>query len=499
MQTQNFSLHSIQSQGDKVMGLVLWFLFILSLALAPLYGTWMEALLIGLPVVGVTSALIYMFPGHALTRNVIAISFMVLSALQIDQCHGVVEMHFGIFVLLAFLLYYRDWLPIVTAAGVIAVHHLLFNYLQEWGYPVYVFEMRTGIMMVLIHAAFVIFESAILIYMATVSYKEARQTESIQAIGAHMNVIDGFIDLTFRDQHADTGFTAGFNKFIDSVHNAISKARDASEQVKTETDQLNSFTAKTSENIARQQTETDQIATAITEMASTTHEVARNAVSAAEAAQSADDHTKTGHDVANRTNETISSLANTVNESTLAVQSLAQDSENIGAVLDVIKTIAEQTNLLALNAAIEAARAGEQGRGFAVVADEVRSLASRTQESTHEIETMIERLQSGSHTAAQAMQSSHGQAQQCVEQGKILTETLMAIAESVTIINDMNHQIAVAAEEQSAVAEEINRNMVSISQLTNTTSEETKRVAHASNTLDHLSEQLSSIVMKFRI
>jgi len=358
--------------------------------------------------------------------------------------------------------------------------------------------MRTGMMMVLIHAAFVVFESGILIYMSTVTYKEARQTESIQVIGTHMNVIDGFIDLTFRDQYADTDFTAGFNKFIDSVHNAISKARDASEQLKTETDQLNMFTAKTSDNISRQQTETEQIATAITEMASTTHEVARNAVSAAEAAQSAEDHTKTGHSVANRTNETISSLANTVSESTVAVQSLAQDSENIGAVLDVIKTIAEQTNLLALNAAIEAARAGEQGRGFAVVADEVRSLASRTQESTHEIETMIERLQSGSHTAAQAMQASHGQAQQCVDQGKIMTDTLKAISESVAIINDMNHQIAVAAEEQSAVAEEINRNMVSISQLTNTTSEETKRVARASNTLDHLSEQLSTIVMKFR-
>ncbi len=217
--------------------------------------------------------------------------------------------------------------------------------------------------------------------------------------------------------------------------------------------------------ILEQKDEVDKVATAMTEMSATVHEVARNATEAAEAAQRADEETTKGKMVVSQAIEAIDLLANEVNDAAQVIHRLEQDSDEIGAVLDVIRGIAEQTNLLALNAAIEAARAGEQGRGFAVVADEVRTLAQRTQQSTQEIQNMIERLQSGAQDAVKAMEQGRSRAQVGVEQAAEAGTSLETIAQAVGTISDMNTQIATAAEEQSVVAEEINLNIVSISDM----------------------------------
>ncbi len=217
--------------------------------------------------------------------------------------------------------------------------------------------------------------------------------------------------------------------------------------------------------VLEQKDEVDKVATAMTEMSATVHEVARNATEAAEAAQRADEETSKGKSVVSQAIEAIDLLANEVNDAAQVIHRLEQDSDEIGAVLDVIRGIAEQTNLLALNAAIEAARAGEQGRGFAVVADEVRTLAQRTQQSTQEIQNMIERLQSGAQDAVKAMEQGRSRAQVGVEQAAEAGTSLETIAQAVGTISDMNTQIATAAEEQSVVAEEINLNIVAISDM----------------------------------
>ena len=217
--------------------------------------------------------------------------------------------------------------------------------------------------------------------------------------------------------------------------------------------------------VLEQKDEVDKVATAMTQMSATVHEVARNATEAAEAAQRADEETSKGKMVVSQAIEAIDLLANEVNEAAQVIHRLEQDSDEIGAVLDVIRGIAEQTNLLALNAAIEAARAGEQGRGFAVVADEVRTLAQRTQQSTQEIQNMIERLQSGAQDAVKAMEQGRSRAQVGVEQAAEAGTSLETIAQAVGTISDMNTQIATAAEEQSVVAEEINLNIVTISDM----------------------------------
>lgn len=208
--------------------------------------------------------------------------------------------------------------------------------------------------------------------------------------------------------------------------------------------------------------------------------------------------TQDGRNVMQHTLKTIEALAQEVENSAQVISRLSEDSTQIGSVLDVIRGIAEQTNLLALNAAIEAARAGDQGRGFAIVADEVRTLASRTQASTLEIQSMIERLQTDASNAVKAMQQGQVQAQQGLSQAAQAENALQTISQSVTRINDMNIQIATAAEEQSSMAEEINRNIVNISQSADATAEGAKQTASAGDELAKLAARLQNLVGQFK-
>ncbi|MBD3670209.1 MAG: methyl-accepting chemotaxis protein [Gammaproteobacteria bacterium] len=494
-----FTLNGLYRQGDTIMVGVLWFNFLVSLVVANFYDTWTTAFTIGLPAALVPTLLKFIAPGARITRVSVGIAFMVFSALLIHQAHGMLEMHFGIFVLLAFLLYYRDWLPILIAAGVIAVHHLSFNYLQAWGYGVYLFDHRNGLDYVLLHAAYVVFETAILVFMSYHARKEAYQTEEIHEIGAHLRIVDGNIDLTYRHDNASSEFTQGFNAFMTAIHDVIGNARRAAEQMSTSATQLSQITVETSQDVQRQLTETDQTATAINEMSATTQEVARNASSAAQSAREADTSATEGRAVVDETVNAINNLAREVEHAAEAISALESESDNIGKVLDVIKDIAEQTNLLALNAAIEAARAGEQGRGFAVVADEVRTLASRTQQSTTEIEDMISRLQDGAKRAVAVMSSSRTQAQSSVEDASKAGQALQTIAEAISAINDMNTMIASAAEEQTAVSEDVNRSVVSITDFTHRSANNSAQIASASEELSHLANELESMVVRFKL
>lgn len=292
---------------------------------------------------------------------------------------------------------------------------------------------------------------------------------------------------------ADINATA---KILQSV---ISEVNQVSTQLAASATELSNITETTERDIKQQQNETTQVQSAMQEMSSATHAIANNAAQAATAANDADKQAMEGAEIVTQAINVIQGMTNDMENSTSAIHQLQQESTNIGAVLHAIKEIADQTNLLALNAAIEAARAGEQGRGFAVVADEVRTLAGRTQQATVEIQGMIESLQVGSKEAVQTILKSSERVQAGVSQAARANDALSAITLVVNKITDMNTQIASAAEEQSAVVEEMNGNIASISQISSKTAQGANHTAQASSGVASMAAQLRSTLAQFKV
>ena len=292
---------------------------------------------------------------------------------------------------------------------------------------------------------------------------------------------------------------SAFNLFVDKIHQTLSQAGQSTDQLSQAADALAGIARENSESVGTQRSETHKVATAVTEMATTVKEIADSAESAATAAREADREAAEGKQLMADTVQSIDTLATEVQKAADVINRLESDSQAIGSVLDVIRGIAEQTNLLALNAAIEAARAGEQGRGFAVVADEVRTLASRTQESTSEINTMIETLQGGTQDAVAVMNGGLNNARKTVAKASLAGESLGHIVESVSTITEQNTQIATAAEQHTLVAEEIDRSVVRISQLSESAADGSQQTARQSEELVALGEQLRGLVGQFRL
>ncbi|KAF2408151.1 methyl-accepting chemotaxis protein [Pseudomonas antarctica] len=353
-------------------------------------------------------------------------------------------------------------------------------------------------MVVLVSALAAVF--LLIFYLYAGFYASTRTT--LRRLGAMMDkVAAGDMTVTFvaqsRDELGDLGQV--FNATVAKIHDLIERVGHTVSQVELQADQVQAVSAHSNQAVCGQRSQIEQVATAMNQMSSTAQEVARSAAAAVSSAHSVNDETASGRGLVQSQQGSIARLASEIDESVRVINQLATDSQSISRVLEVIKSIAEQTNLLALNAAIEAARAGEQGRGFAVVADEVRTLARRTQHSTEEIEQMISRLHSGVGAAVKAMGTSHAVANGTVGQSEKVQQALENILGAVGMIVDQNQQIAAAVEQQTAVAHDIDQNIVAINRAGEHAAQGAYQTEAASRLLSTQVIELKQLIGAFRV
>ncbi|MDX6016267.1 MULTISPECIES: methyl-accepting chemotaxis protein [Shewanella] len=363
----------------------------------------------------------------------------------------------------------------------------IFALLQEAAYQILLWT-------VLIAAGFIFLA---VIVAGSVSRPISKVAEMFRDIGEGEGDLRQRLPVEGEDEIAQ--LAKGFNSFISKIQDSVVEVAATSEQLGLSAKDVSAQAKQTMSDSQDQKDRTMMVVTAINEMGATVNEIAANAAQAAVTAKDADGESATGQQVVTRARNTINQLSQDVAQVGEVIESLATHTKSIGSILDVIRAISEQTNLLALNAAIEAARAGEAGRGFAVVADEVRNLASRTAASTDEVQVMIDKLQAEAARAVSAMELSRNRSHEGVQAVDEASQALSGISGQIAQISDMNIQVAAATEEQSTVVEDINRNVSEINDITQRTAQTAEAAAAASDALNNLAYRLDTLVARFKV
>jgi methyl-accepting chemotaxis protein len=470
MKTTDSLLHEIHAKADKLMIAVVWGLFGISCLLARTSFTWPAVLCIALPTVLIGSALVRWCTGALVTRLFLSASLMTLAALQIHQERGLTELHFGIFVLMSFLLAYRDWRPIVCAAVVIAVHHFTFNYLQIAGLGVYCFT-QPALSTVLVHAAYVIVQTALLTFIALQMKADAQTGRELVVLGESLSRHEGQFDLRFPPMTLESTSSRTFKGTLDAIHGAV-------REISLTIDRM----AVSSENIATENhtllqeiaTQSDGLKASNVAMA----QMAQRVRESADHAAAADRLAKQTSGAAQQSGKSVGEVAGKMNEIDEAVN-------RMGDMIATIEGIAFQSNILALNASVEAARAGDQGRGFAMVADEVRRLAQRSASAARDIKELIaDSLQRAEHGSTLASQAG---------------EAMQDVVAHVEDVAQLIQQISSASDAQSHDVDRFSQGMDAMDTALVGNVEHVKGVASASDTLREQAQELRTAISAFLV
>lgn len=475
-----------RQQAFLIANLVNLALFGLTLILATLYQGWLPALLVGIPSLLVPWFLYQNFGDQLLSRVAFGISFMLFAALHIHLSMGKTELHFGIFVLLALLIAFRDWQVILISALVIAVHHLLFMYLQFNGTAVYLVPQQdANLGIVVIHALYVVIEAAVLIVICKRSLREGMEGQALFDVTERLVSSDQKITISSRAQDINSRLVNKFNKVLSTLAQTVATIESSVQELSHESSNLLAEGHQLTDNLASKQQAVERIADATRQMSAGITEAVRLSQVMLDTAGQASSSADSGRKAVTATIGAIDTLTGTLQGSRDKVHQMANSTNEIKTVLEVIQSIAEQTNLLALNAAIEAARAGEQGRGFAVVADEVRTLASRTHGSTNEIKQMIARLVQGSQESVDAVDQCLTQIQTTIGFARQSDEVLDTIRQQAGQVEQTAQQMTATLQQQDQSSQQIDHSVQQLSQMSERQYEQGQKVLKSA---DHVSQ-----------
>ena len=486
-------------EGHKIFRVVIVVQLVIAAAIGVFTGELLPAFIFGVPIAAVPLMLSFQSPYSALSRHAMAIGVQLLTALHIHQSFGLIEVHFEIFVLLAFLSYFRDWKVIATGTAVVAVHHISFFFLQAGGAPLFIVEEgHISFSILLMHAAFALAEGGVLMYMAKQSHQEGAGAAELRLAIDNMQRSDGKLDLTVA-LNRQSNIVKPFAELIDQVKSLIELASNLTDDVVNGCNKMESAANNMFEISRNTDQELAMVSASSEEIAQTMQLSTEQTTLASDKASAAQTSSQSTRDSISNSSRTIESLRHTLNVAADTNSALNEQCSHISEAMRSITAVAEQTNLLALNAAIESARAGEHGRGFAVVADEVRTLAIRSKESADQITSITEQLVAQTASSVDQMQTCIQLVDEAVVSSDSATSAMTEIMQQIREASESMTEIATSAVEQETASASIAQSTARLSEFTSEELATAESLAEEVEVLSQVSKRMRSAIERFKL